>query len=128
MGITIERAQSIIQAARRNIAYFQEVNKQEKTEMMNEEWELNDRKDEYQMGLSIDTAISLLLNITEHRGEYIPIYEEYVEAIKTGVDNMRKYQKIQEIIADWKSDGGAFEMSESYWLRLINEVLEDGSN
>ena len=32
------------------------------------------------------------------------------------IDIIEKYQKIQEIIADWKSDGGAFEMSELYWL------------
>lgn len=50
------------------------------------------------------------------------------EAIEIGVDAIRKYQKIQEIIADWKSDGGAFEMSEPYWLRLISEVIEDGNN
>ncbi len=48
------------------------------------------------------------------------------ESINVALETMRKYQKIQEIIADWRSDGGAFEMSESYWLRLISEVVEDG--
>lgn len=38
---------------------------------------------------------------------------------------INKYQKITEIVDDWKSDGGAFEMSEPYWLRLISEVVED---
>ena len=41
------------------------------------------------------------------------------------LDTMQKYQKIEQILDDWKSDGGAFEMSESYWLRLISEVIED---
>ena len=38
---------------------------------------------------------------------------ETVEAMNNINVILRKYQKIQEIIADWKSDGGAFEMSES---------------
>lgn len=37
-------------------------------------------------------------------------------------------QKITEILDDWESDGGAFEMSESYWLNSIRKVIEDGSN
>jgi 3-dehydroquinate dehydratase len=48
------------------------------------------------------------------------------ESMMIAIDTMHKYQKIQEIIADWRSDGGAFEMSENYWLRLISEVIEDG--
>ena len=78
------------------------------------------------MEMTIDTAISWLPNIAEHKGEYISICNEDVEAIKIGVETMRKYQKIQEIIADWKSDDEAFEMSESYWLKQISEVVEDG--
>lgn len=39
-----------------------------------------------------------------------------------------KYQKIVEIMADKKDDGGAFEMEDSYWLDKISEVLEDGEN
>lgn len=52
--------------------------------------------------------------------------KEY-DAHDSAVIILHKYQKIKEIIADWKSDGSAFEMSESYWLQLISEVLEDGN-
>ena len=78
------------------------------------------------MGMSIDKAIKKL------KGQQADFNEQYIDygrindAFFTAYEVMRKYQKIQEIIADWKSDGGAFEMSESYWLRLISEVLEDG--
>ena len=54
--------------------------------------------------------------------------EKIDEAKLMVINTMRKYQKIEEIIADWKSDGGAFEMSEPYWLRIISEVVEDGRN
>ena len=50
------------------------------------------------------------------------------EILTTLIDTAKKYQKIQEIIADWRSDGGAFEMSELYWLKLISEVVEDGND
>jgi hypothetical protein len=53
---------------------------------------------------------------------------EQKETLKFAVDTMRKYQKIEQIIADWKSDGGVFEMSEPYWLRLISEVIGDGDD
>ena len=73
MGMSIGRAQSIIQAAHRNIAYFQEINKQEKTEM------------------SIDESI----NGIEKR--ILPIYDNDAdhEALVTAIDTMRKYQMFQ---------------------------------
>ncbi len=75
MGMSIERAQSIIQSARRNITNFQEVNinKQEKTEML------------------IDKSI----NGIEKR--ILPIYDNYAdhEALVTAIDTMHKYQQLQ---------------------------------
>jgi len=71
------------------------------------------------MKMTIDTAISWLSNIAEHKGEYIPIYDEDVEAIKIGVETMRKYQKIEQILDD--CDLEAWEV-----LEMIREVLEDG--
>lgn len=48
------------------------------------------------------------------------------ESMELAIETLRKYQKIKQILDDWKSDGGAFEMSELYWLKLISEVVEDG--
>lgn len=66
--------------------------------------------------MTIDTAITVLGMVEAHG--------ICIEAKDIAVDTMRKYQKIEQILDDWKSDGGAFEMSESYWLQLISEVVE----
>lgn len=73
------------------------------------------------MGMTIDKTIEFFNGLEC----YTP---QAKDARDTAIDTLRKYQKIQEIIADWKSDGGAFEMSELYWLRLISEVIEDEKN
>lgn len=80
MGMTIERAQSIIQAAHRNIAYFQEVNKQEKTEM------------------SIDKSITLLTDYLERQKLHEMDETGVDEATRNLIDVAKKYQKIQEIV------------------------------
>lgn len=45
--------------------------------------------------MTVDEAISWLLSIADHEGEDIPIYDTDVEAIKMGIDTMRKYQQLQ---------------------------------
>lgn len=75
------------------------------------------------MGMTIDEAISWLLSIAEHEGEDIPIYDTDVEAIKMGIDIMRKYQKIEQIVKNTQqlcSYGSAF--------IDIREVIEDGKD
>ncbi len=75
------------------------------------------------------------MTIDEHKEHLLDIMDsmpddacgDWRDSLAYAIENMRKYQKIEEIIADWKSDGGAFEMSELYWLRLISEVVEDGN-
>ena len=52
---------------------------------------------------------------------------DWRDSLAFAVDTLRKYQQIEQILDDWKSDGGAFEMSESYWLNQIREVVEDGN-
>lgn len=39
-------------------------------------------------------------------------------------DVMERYKKIEQVIDDWEHDGGAMEMSESYWLKKIKGILE----
>ena len=75
------------------------------------------------MEMTIDKAISWLLSIAEHEGEEIQVYDEDVEAIKMGIETMRKYQKIQEIVKNTQqlcSYGSAF--------IDIREVIEDGND
>lgn len=73
------------------------------------------------MGMTIDKAISWLLSIAEHEGEEIQVYDEDVEAIKMGIETMRKYQKIEEIVGNYGFD--------TSWicLKKIREVIEDGN-
>lgn len=93
------------------------------------------------MGMTIDESISELKWVRKVNEEilktdikeidvdsaWIKHWENVIKSLDTAIDTMRKYQIIKEIIADWwRSDGGTFEMSESYWLRLISEVIEDG--
>lgn len=80
------------------------------------------------MGMSIDEAISWLLSITEHEGEDIPIYDTDVEAIKMGIDTMRKYQKIQEIMDELNGDFYGSYLKDRQTLEKIYEVVEDGEN
>jgi hypothetical protein len=78
------------------------------------------------MGMTIDEAIERYKNNAEYERTHGNLQGclEFRQLAKW----LEKYQKIQEIIADWKSDGGAFEMLEPYWLRLISEVVEDGND
>jgi ABC-type phosphate transport system auxiliary subunit len=78
------------------------------------------------MGMTIDTAISWLPNIAEHKGEYISIYNEDVEAIKIGVETMRKYKKIQEIMNELKGNFYGSYLKDRQTLEKIYEVIEDG--
>ena len=75
--------------------------------------------------MAINEAIE---TIAEMDKAYRTFTDKEYQSLNTVVDIARKYQKIREIVADWKSDGGAFEMSESYWLKLISEVVEDGND
>lgn len=74
------------------------------------------------MEMTIDTAISWLPNIAEHKGEYISICNEDVEAIKIGVETMHKYQKIKEQV-DIAIDKENFAISGARLIQ-IREIIE----
>lgn len=74
------------------------------------------------MGMTIDKAISWLLSIAEHEGDDIPIYDTDVEAIKMGIDTMRKYQKIQEIVEAWREVGLNYDSCDA--MENIEKVTE----
>ena len=54
------------------------------------------------------------------------IEQTNVEAVKTALETMRKYQKIQKIIKSWK-DGTIEEKDSIYAFHEIMKVIEDGN-
>ena len=74
------------------------------------------------MGMTIEERIAQWVRVKHYASP------RHYETLDVAIDTMRKYQKIEQILDDWKSDGGAFEMSESYWLNQIREVVEDGND
>ena len=82
------------------------------------------------MGMTIDEAISWILTIVEHEGEDVPIYDTDVDAIKTAVYTMRKYQKITKILnSERYTENGtvySYTYDEDTRVRHIREVIEDG--
>ena len=82
------------------------------------------------MGMTIDEAISWILTIVEHEGEDVPIYDTDVDAIKTAVSTMRKYQKRTKILnsASYTENGTVYSYTydEDTRVRHIREVIEDG--
>lgn len=77
------------------------------------------------MGMTIDEAI----HDTEVMKEYLECRGEIrSEGLGILIDIAHKYQKIEQILDDWKSDSGVFEVSGSYWLKQIREVIEDGND
>ena len=65
--------------------------------------------------------------IDEARNALI-IIENSSESLKTAIDTMRKYQKIEAIIEMWKEDRKRFTLgdngSKDEYLRQISEILE----
>lgn len=78
------------------------------------------------MGMTIDNCISKLTEILEEATEdensvcYVTDVDE--PTLKTAIDTMRKYQKIQEIVKEWGKSG----LLQDKFYDLINEVIEDG--
>ena len=72
--------------------------------------------------MTIDNAIGLL-----ERGSQYNFYdsaEDFCKAYDMAIEVMRKYQKIEQILNDWKEIG----YSEDDGLySLISEVVEDGN-
>ena len=79
--------------------------------------------------MTIDEAISWILTISEHEGEDIPIYDTDVEAVKTAISTMRKYQKIVKILnsASYTENETVYSYTydEDTRVRHIREVIED---
>ena len=72
------------------------------------------------MGMTIDKSISWITeSILNMRKSQLCISDKL--ALKTAIDTMRKYQKIEQIIKDIPYGGDAT-------VRKIQEVVEDGND
>lgn len=89
------------------------------------------------MGMTIEKIIKKLLwfedynedtycggdRIQDEYGDwYYKVNEDDFEAFRKAAEIMRKYQKIQEIVKEWRESG----LLQDKFYDLINEVLEDG--
>jgi len=72
------------------------------------------------MGMTIDKAI----NGIEKR--ILPIFDNDADhqSLVKALDTMRKYQKIEEIVKEWRESG----LLQDKFYDLINEVLKDGND
>ena len=55
------------------------------------------------MGLSIDKAISHLNTYSSTMGSGQTTQEQHEESKRVAIDTMRKYQKIKEIVSDFRA-------------------------
>lgn len=86
------------------------------------------------MGMSIDDSeryLRLMLGGMKYAVRYwknkdkeeSDIEQTNVEAVKTALDTMRKYQKIQEIVAKWKVDSWTDNLSYECMIE-ITEIID----
>lgn len=67
------------------------------------------------MGISIDEAINMLI-----------IIENSTESLKTAIEIIQKYQKIEEIMNELNGDFYGSYLKDRQSLEKIYEVLKDG--
>lgn len=76
------------------------------------------------MEMPITEALKWLENGYKDDKQDKSLDPKWAVALKCTIGIIHKYQKIEKIITDWKSDGGAMQMSDKYWLGKIEGVLE----
>lgn len=76
------------------------------------------------MEMTIDKAISHLDTYSSTMGSGQTTQAQHEESKRVAIEIMRKYQKIQEIMAKRPKDM----ISSNPTLRAISEVVEDGTN
>ncbi len=81
------------------------------------------------MGMTIKEAIKVLEQHHMWTGEPQEIIDVKVEnsAMDVGIDTMRKYQKIQEIVR-WNNAPSPYYKPDGQLFREICEVLENGND
>lgn len=82
------------------------------------------------MGLSIDKAISHLNTYSSTMGSGQTTQEQHEESKRVAIDTMRKYQKIKEIVSDFREyqKGISCGFGGATYMQMVSEVVEDGTN
>ena len=57
-------------------------------------------------------------------------YSDMIEALQTAKDTMRKYQKIEQIVSDFREyqKGISCGFGGATYMQMVSEVVEDGTN
>jgi hypothetical protein len=76
------------------------------------------------MGMSIEEAHGILSNGLANA----PSEHEWCVAFKMAIETMRKYQKIQEIVSDFREyqKGISCGFGGATYMQMVSEVIEDG--
>lgn len=87
------------------------------------------------MGMTIEKAINRLedLHFEQDNWEYGELTEDCLlnrEALRLAIDTMRKYQKIQKIVSDFREyqKGISCGFGGAAYMQMVSEVVEDGEN
>lgn len=83
------------------------------------------------MGMSFDKAVDRLedLHFEQDNWEYEELTEDCLlnrDALRLAIDTMRKYQRIQEIVKEWREIGLEYDSCDA--MMNIERVLEDEVN
>lgn len=77
------------------------------------------------MGMSIDEAIGLLERGSQYN--YYDSAEDFCKAYDMAIDTMRKYQKIEKVVAKWKVDDfTGFDGFAWDCMKEIADIVEEG--
>lgn len=105
-------------------------------------WILFDGIRSSMMGMTIDDCISELTWVRKVNEEiiktdakeidvnsaWIEHWKNVVKSLDVAIDTMRKYQKIQEIVAKWEEEVHSGVSCSFDRMEDIKEVVEDGNN
>lgn len=77
------------------------------------------------MGMSIDEAIKKL-----SQSAIVIGCEDWMEARDLALETMRKYQKIEQIVSDFRKyqKGITWGFGGEKYMQMVSEVVEDGTN
>ena len=77
------------------------------------------------MGMSIDEAIGLLERGSQYN--YYDSAEDFCKAYDMAIDTMRKYQKIEQIVSDFRKyqKGITWGFGGEKYMQMVSEVVED---